>query len=438
MRTIQVALVAFIVAQDLLAVWLFMRLLPTRRGGRLREALGMAGFAALASLVLSRGVWIPAWVPTYLAFAGQVATYAMVLALMAAVVLFACDVSVWTAIFCGSAAYTMQNLASALGYYLDLPFSGPVTDIGLPSFYLAGAVGVAVVYALCQRLLLRRIERDGIVGQDDPGMVLIMVLVVLVAIVFDMANKSLAAGRVPFSYVLVLRGIHDVVCIFMLAMEFEMLYSRRLEEDLAQLGRMRVDAERRYRMSREGMGELSMRVHDLRHQIQSLERLGSDAEVLEQLARDADASGSRVRTGSDVLDAILTEKSLLCERDGVTLTCIADGGALWFMDEADVYSLVGNAVDNALDAVGRLRDPELRAIGLTLRRTGDMVSLSIDNNYDGRVEFADGLPQTTHPDRSVHGLGTQSIRAIAERYGGSATFSADGEVFHVDVLVPVP
>ena len=67
-----------------------------------------------------------------------------------------------------------------------------------------------------------------------------------------------------------------------------------------------------------------------------------------------------------------------------------------------------------------------------------MVSLSVDNYFDGSVDFVDGLPVTTHPDRANHGYGTRSIRAIAERYGGSATFSADGDVFHLDVLVPVP
>lgn len=437
MRLIQWLLVGSIVAQELLAVWLFMRLLPPRGTGR-RTALGVAAFVATAALVLRWGVWVPTSVPAWMAFAGQVVTYSSVLALMVAVVYVTRDVSVWTAIFCGSSAYLMQNLASAVGYYLDLPSSGHVADIGLPSFYVTGALGVVLVYWLCQRLLLRRVERDGVVGQDDPGMVLVMVLVVLVAIVFDMANKLLAAGRVPFTYVLLLRGIYDVVCVFMLVMEFEMLYSRRLEEDLAQLGRMRVDAERRYRLAREGVGDLNMQVHDLRHQIRSLERLGSDEGVLAQLTRDANASVARVRTGSAVLDAILNEKRLLCEREGVTLTCIADGSALSFVAESDAYSLVGNAVDNALEAVGQLEEPELRAIGLTLRRTGAMVSLSVDNYFDGSVDFVDGLPVTTHPDRANHGYGTRSIRAIAERYGGSATFSADGDVFHLDVLVPVP
>lgn len=50
---------------------------------------------------------------------------------------------------------------------------------------------------------------------------------------------------------------------------------------------------------------------------------------------------------------------------------------------------------------------------------------------------AGGLPETTKGDRANHGFGTRSMRAIAERYGGTLTAGCEGGVFRLDVMIPL-
>lgn len=57
-----------------------------------------------------------------------------------------------------------------------------------------------------------------------------------------------------------------------------------------------------------------------------------------------------VHTGNDALDAILSEKGLACEQGGIAFRCMADGAAVGFMAPTDIYSLFGNALDNAIEA----------------------------------------------------------------------------------------
>ena len=66
------------------------------------------------------------------------------------------------------------------------------------------------------------------------------------------------------------------------------------------------------------------------------------------------------------------------------------------------------------------------------------ITIACKNYFDGNVTMVDGLPQTTAADPTGHGLGSRSMRDVAEKYGGSVTFSSDGDVFHVNVLVPIP
>ena len=65
-----------------------------------------------------------------------------------------------------------------------------------------------------------------------------------------------------------------------------------------------------------------------------------------------------VRTGNEILDTILTEKSLICENSGIHINCVADGSLLAFMNPVDLYTLFGNALDNAIEAVRKLESKE--------------------------------------------------------------------------------
>ena len=78
-------------------------------------------------------------------------------------------------------------------------------------------------------------------------------------------------------------------------------------------------------------------------------------DAMEQEIRSYEAQN---KTGNEVLDTILTSKSLYCQQHGITLTCVADGAALDFMDTMDLCSLFGNALDNAIESVEKLPDSE--------------------------------------------------------------------------------
>ena len=158
-----------------------------------------------------------------------------------------------------------------------------------------------------------------------------------------------------------------------------------------------------------------------------------------EISREVGVYDSVVKSGNDALDTILTEKSLYCEKHGITLSCIADGAALDFVEPTDLYSFFGNALDNAIEPVERLDDPERRSIGLVVRRCGDMASIYVENYFDGQVSFTgEGLPRTRKADGTNHGFGMRSMRQIAEACGGSLNCNASGDVFSLDALLPLP
>ena len=96
---------------------------------------------------------------------------------------------------------------------------------------------------------------------------------------------------------------------------------------------------------------------------------------------------------------------------------------------ADIYTLVGTALDNAIDAVQTIEDGSRRSISFNLRSQMGMASLSVENYFAGELELVDGLPLN-------RGIGMEKILTVVERYGGTLICSIRDRVFHLDALFP--
>ncbi|MCI2086363.1 MAG: ATP-binding protein [Olsenella sp.] len=360
--------------------------------------------------------------------------FSMVLVLAVPVLLVLFDTSVWVALFFATAGYTLQNLASGAEGLLVFTLG----ERTIPLELAETAAVTCIVYFLGYLAFALPVRRHGLADVEDHAMLVVVAAVLLVVIAFDLVNKSLPALGASTGDVVLLRVIHGISCVFMLTVEFELLYTRSLRTNVAAMERARADDAKGLEASRSNVRAINVRMHDIRHQLRDLEALdfvGADA--LDDLERQLSVYDAAVKTGNVALDTVLTEKGLICEREGIALGCVADGDALSFMAPADIYSLFGDAVDNAIEAVEKLNDPDKRVIDLTVRDTGGMVSAHVENYFRGDVRLANGLP-LAQTRQDARGFGARHMRAVVERYGGSITTSTEGDLFRLDVIVPLP
>lgn len=436
--------------QIAVAMWLFARSLPRREGFAWRAVVATCVTVAFVAVMTALGSSLESlpFVPADLSwpalidvlFVAQLITFSLVILLCYALVLLLFDAPPQAALFCVSAAYIMQNIASGLdglARTILVPMGARVDTWG---FTLLGMVGLcAVVYAVCHQTILRKIEQYGFSPVQGGSALVVVMMVLLVCLAFDLANKCYLLGfGVPIHVVVLYRGVHFATCAFVLWMEFELLYNKHLEQDIAVMQRVRSDEERQYQLSKDTIDAINIKCHDIRHQIRHLEQGGVAVEkgALEDLAQEVRIYDSKVKTGNEALDTILSEKRLLCEREGIRLTCIADGAVLLGLSPADLYSLFGNLLDNAIEAARRLDGAERKTISLVVSRRGDMAVIHEENYFDGKARFEDGLPVSTKGDPFNHGFGTRSMRQIVERYGGSMTMRAQGDRFAVTIVLP--
>ncbi|HJA28220.1 MAG TPA: ATP-binding protein [Candidatus Olsenella pullicola] len=432
------ALWPLVIAIELLVTTLIMgsRLRPHEgTGGRL--ALVVTCVCAVALAIVLSG--LSSRLSQESRYLEQLIVFVGVLATMMFIVRFVFFASTWSALFCATTAYTMQNLASGVEQLLTALLSGNA-GLGPVPAELATPASAVLVYGLCYAAFIRKINRSSLEQMRSRLMIGVFVAVAFAVIGFDILIKSICFEGVSWKNAVLLRVAHILVCCFVLVSEYEILYVQQLRADKLSIERMLAERGRQYEMARGNIEAINVKCHDIKHQIRTLSAGGrvADQAALDDLAHEVAIYDSSIETGNEALDTILTEKGLVCERSHITLSCIVDGASLDFMAPSDLYAFFGNALDNAIEAVSALENDERRSISLVVKRRGSMVSIHAENFFDGRLTFFGGLPRTTKADVANHGFGIKSMRLIAEKYEGSLTTSAENGIFRLDAVIPRP
>ena len=115
-----------------------------------------------------------------------------------------------------------------------------------------------------------------------------------------------------------------------------------------------------------------------------------------------------------------------------------NGKKLRFMDPVDLYTLLGNALDNAVESIVRMEDKDKKVINFSIYEQGEIVLIRTDNYYEGKLLFKDGLPLTSKSNKFYHGFGMDSMRKIVEKYDGSIAVGTEAGIFTLQMVIPVP
>ena len=378
----------------------------------------------------------------------QLLLFSAMLALLVGVVTWLYETTPWTALFCCTAGYALQNFASGLTE-LSWALAGvpEAADGSLGAHltrFVINVTCVLVVYVPFYLAFVRKLSAEALERVNNPALLAVMAAVMLGVIGFDLLIKCMGdLGQLGIWFMAPLRLFHGIMCILTFALEYELLVNRHLQIEREAEARVHAERERQYELSRANIEAINVKCHDIKHQIRALAGDGTvvNEQALADLAHEVEFYDSAVRTNNEALDTILTEKRLTCANEGITLSCVADGTALGFMRDADIYSFFGNALDNAIEAVRKLEDPSLRSISLVVRQVAGVASIHVENRY-AREPVADGEGALLTGKENVtnHGFGLRSMRLTVEGYGGTLATMIDreGHTFHVNAMIPLP
>lgn len=344
-------------------------------------------------------------------------------------------------LFAGTAGYAVQHITYALSCVIRSATG--LSGLGLTMIEILGmryydlplyvATGL-----LCYFLLVRQHQRHGSLKRVDFRMSLISLAILCCSVALSqLVHGWSGADGSAHRVVCWLYAI--ISCLLGLFLQFDIAKRNRAEADRELLEQILAREQQKQALTKESIDMINMKCHDLKYQVTALEQMENPAqrrETIAQLKESVMIYDNVMKTGNDTLDLVLMEKSLLCQKYGIKLSCMADGKCLDFMPAADLYSLFGNALDNAIEAVSTAEE-EKRVISLWAARRQKMLLIHMDNYCGAELTFTDGLPVTTKEDQRFHGFGTRSIQYIVHRYGGELTMGWKDDRFDLDIMFPV-
>lgn len=400
-----------------------------RRFGLLTTAaICLAGLLALLGVQLWAGsLPIAWWIPGMLLAA----------ATMYGFVYVTVDTSTRGAGFIAARTFVLAELAASAYWQIDRFYAGQldvyVQTIGAVVVY--GAIFAGVAFA----------ERRQFVGEtrfDVSGSQLVGAVAIAVA-TFGISNLSFVSSDTPFSgrfgtEILYIRTLVDLCGYIALHVQLRVhqeAVARRDAEAMAQLLRSQHD---QYEITRRSIDEVNRKHHDMKHHLDAI-RSEQDASTRSRMLDDLEDSISRygavVRTGNHVLDAIVTAKLARAGERHIEVSVVADGRLLAFMRPMELTSLVGNALDNAIEGASTLPVDELRMIKLAVFSQDDFTMVRVQNTFDG-VVLRSGDRIVTRQRGQGHGYGLRNIETAAQAYGGALSVTADDRWFSLSVLFP--
>ena len=228
-----------------------------------------------------------------------------------------------------------------------------------------------------------------------------------------------------------------LICLSVLALHRGIVIQSQSRAEIAVMEQVLAENRKQYDTMKANIDLVNLRCHDLRHQLDKLQSRLTDEE-LTALREAIDLYDSNLKTGNEVLDVVLYSTQLRCMENNISFTCMADGSCLSFMRTRHIYSLFSNALDNAIEAVLRVPDPEKRVISLHVRPLSQAVEIAVMNYYEGTVTMKNGAPVTSKGNTQRHGFGTASMQYIASRYGGEVQISAKDGVYRLQLRLKMP
>jgi len=181
--------------------------------------------------------------------------------------------------------------------------------------------------------------------------------------------------------------------------------------------------------------------HDYHNHLQKLkahimmDQIKEANQYLNELEIDLDNVNQLVESGNINLDAILNSKISLAIKNKIQINYKAIVPKKLTISDIDLCVLIGNLIDNAVDACEKIKDDRLKFTRLYIGVFKQQLYISVSNSTNEIIKKLDDEYITTK--RGNHGHGLKRINNIVNKYGGFINRQNEPGVFASEVLLPL-
>lgn len=198
-----------------------------------------------------------------------------------------------------------------------------------------------------------------------------------------------------------------------------------------------------YRSLQENEERVRSIYHDMKNHLLLMEHRSTEGarvqRMVDQIRSQIEEYEDFIQTGNDFLNVVMREKAARAREEQIDFLVIANLGDSGFIEAIDISTIFGNALDNAIEASGKLPEDK-RMISFRGNRLQDALVIRIDNNAPDTAGWSTqaGVRRTDKKDAGLHGFGLSNMRKAVGKYGGTMRYGLEKGRFFVKIMIPIP
>lgn len=213
----------------------------------------------------------------------------------------------------------------------------------------------------------------------------------------------------------------------------ETLYSEVMEERI-------IMHERQSSLMKQSQENIRSLWHDMKNHLVLLDTYlaGKEYDKASQYIKNIQdymyVPGQYVCCGNQEVDAILNYRLAKADKMGCRIETDLKVPDSSFMSDFDLNMLLGNLLDNALEALEHVKEKYLR---VELRYQKGVLVIHIRNSYDGKLQQKGKDLLTRKKDKENHGWGLRNVEQILKKYSGEQIIKTEGALFTTSIVLYV-
>ncbi len=210
------------------------------------------------------------------------------------------------------------------------------------------------------------------------------------------------------------------------------------EQQIALCNKQAAERETAYQETRRVRHDLNGYLVDLKAAIQSGRLKEAEKKIDTILEHNQIYRNEVSRSGNLVIDSLINYKYSLARKEMIDMKCYVFVPEQMPFGGADLCIILGNLIDNAMEAAGNLPEGK-RHMEVSVSQVKGSLSIMVQNPYEGKIiRTRSGQILTNKQDSLNHGIGLSSVQRSVDKYNGELLTEYGNGMFKAMVLLYPP
>ena len=306
---------------------------------------------------------------------------------------------------------------------------------------IAIAISKTILYIIIEWLASQKTDQILELSVKKPVVVKLTALLIITIIIMFLVLNLYAKYEEETNNINILALSLSIFCIFAINIYNDILKQAKEQMEISLINQQKQMQYKYAKSIEESIEEMNYLRHDISKHLSSIAWYVRNKEYdkldkyISDISLPLEKSGEILMVGNKEISALLSIKLKEAEKNNIAVNIKSRFEEEVVINSADLWILLGNIMDNAIEACLKVQDTQ-PIIDLDIQTKSGYLLIDCINSLDGKSLIKEGSNLLTNKrNKEEHGLGLKIIKRIADSYEGNMDYSVEEDKFVLNVTV---